>query len=52
MTAFLKDIIVARLTDLMGTIGVQSPGPLPRDTSELAAATRAKVSEEFAEVRS
>lgn len=45
-TQFLKDLIVARMTDLMGTLGL-SLLDLPARYDEIASATRAKVSEEF-----
>jgi membrane protease subunit (stomatin/prohibitin family) len=46
VTAYLKDVIVSRLTDLLGTTGV-SLLDLAARYDEIAAATRAKVSEEF-----
>jgi membrane protease subunit (stomatin/prohibitin family) len=46
VTSYLKDLIVARMTDLLGTIGA-SIIELPAKYDEIAAATRAKVSEEF-----
>jgi membrane protease subunit (stomatin/prohibitin family) len=46
ITAFLKDLIVARLADLLGTIGM-SILDLPSRYDEIAAGTRAKVGEEF-----
>ncbi len=46
-TQFLKDLIVARLTDLLGTAGM-SLLDLPAKYDEIASGTRAKVSEEFA----
>ena len=46
ISSFLKDLIVARLTDLLGTIGM-SLLDLPARYDEIAAGTRAKVSEEF-----
>ena len=45
-TAFLKDLIVARLTDLLGTVGL-SLLDMPAKYDEIASGTRAKVSEEF-----
>ena len=45
-TAFLKDLIVARMTDLLGTLGL-SLLDLPARYDEVASGTRAKVSEEF-----
>ncbi|NLY01595.1 MAG: SPFH domain-containing protein [Rhodopirellula sp.] len=45
-TAFLKDLIVARMTDLLGTLGL-SLLDLPSRYDEIASGTRAKVSEEF-----
>ncbi len=47
ITAFLKDLIVARLADLLGSMKT-SVLDLPGKYDELAAATRAKVGEEFA----
>jgi membrane protease subunit (stomatin/prohibitin family) len=47
VTSYLKDLIVARMTDLMGTIGV-SVVELPAKYDEIASATRAKVAEDFA----
>jgi membrane protease subunit (stomatin/prohibitin family) len=46
VTSYLKDMIVARLTDLMGTIKT-SLLDLPARYDEIASGTRAKVSEEF-----
>ena len=46
VTSFLKDLIVARLTDLLGTLGT-SLLDLPARYDEIAAGTRAKVTEEF-----
>ncbi len=46
VTAFLKDLIVARLTDLLGTLGI-SILDLPAKYDEIGAGTRAKVTEEF-----
>ena len=46
VTAFLRDMIVARLTDLLGTLGL-SLLDLPAKYDEIAAGCRAKVSEEF-----
>ncbi len=47
VSSFLKDLIVARMTDLLGTIGM-SVLDLPARYDEIAGGTRAKVSEEFA----
>lgn len=47
VTSFLKDLIVSRLTDLLGTLKV-SMLDLPSRFDEIAAATRVKVAEEFA----
>ena len=47
VTSFLKDLIVARLTDLLGTLGT-SLLDLPARYDEIAAGCRAKVGEEFA----
>lgn len=46
VSAFLKDLIVARLADLLGTLGI-SLLDLPAKYDEIAAGTRAKVTEEF-----
>ena len=46
ITAFLKDMIIARLADLLGTIGM-SILDLPSHYDEIAAGTRAKVGDEF-----
>jgi len=46
VTSFLKDLIVARLTDLLGTLGM-SILDLPAKYDEIAAATRVKVAEDF-----
>jgi membrane protease subunit (stomatin/prohibitin family) len=46
VTAFLKDLIVARLTDLLGTLGA-SLLDLPAKYDEVASGVRAKVAEEF-----
>lgn len=46
-TNFLKDLIVARLTDLLGTLNL-SVLDLPSKYDELAAGTRAKVAQDFA----
>ena len=43
---FLKDLIVARLADLLGTAGI-SLLDLPAKYDEIASGTRAKVTEEF-----
>jgi len=45
-TAFLRDLIVARLADLLGTLKIGLLD-LPARYDEVAAGTRAKVSEEF-----
>jgi len=47
VTVFLKDLIVSRLTDLLGTLGT-SLLDLPARYDEIAAGTRAKVAEDFA----
>ncbi len=47
ISSFLKDLIVARMTDLLGTIGM-SVLDLPARYDEIASGTRAKVGEEFA----
>ena len=46
VTSYLKDLIVARLTDLLGTLKT-SLLDLPARYDEIASGTRAKVSEEF-----
>jgi len=46
VTSFLKDMIVARMTDLLGTLGI-SVLDLPAKYDEIGSGTRAKVSEEF-----
>ena len=46
VTSYLKDLIVARMTDLLGTVGA-SIIELPAKYDEIASATRAKVAEEF-----
>lgn len=46
-TAFLKDLVVARLTDLLGTLRIGLLD-MPAHYDEIASGTRAKVSEEFA----
>ncbi|MDP6443008.1 MAG: SPFH domain-containing protein [Pirellulaceae bacterium] len=46
VSAFLKDLVVSRLTDLLGTMQV-SMLDLPAKFDEIAAATRVKVGEEF-----
>ena len=46
VTSFLKDLIVARLTDLLGTLGT-SLLDMPARYDEIGAGTRAKVAEEF-----
>jgi len=45
-TSFLRDLVVARLTDLLGTLGL-SLLDLPARYDEIASATRAKVAEDF-----
>ncbi len=47
ISSFLKDLIVARMTDLLGSMQV-SMLDLPAKFDEVAGATRLKVSEEFA----
>ncbi len=47
VSSFLRDLIVARMTDLVGTLGL-SLLDLPARYDEVAAGTRAKVVEEFA----
>ena len=47
VSSFLKDLVVARLADLLGTLGI-SLLDLPAKYDEIAAGTRAKVAEEFA----
>ena len=44
---YLKDLIVSRMTDLLGTLGL-SMLDLPAKFDEIASATRVKVGEEFA----
>ncbi len=46
VTSFLKDLIVSRLADLLGTLGT-SLLDLPAKYDEIAGGVRAKVSEEF-----
>jgi membrane protease subunit (stomatin/prohibitin family) len=46
IASFLKDLIVSRLTDLLGTLQV-SMLDLPAKFDEIAAATRAKLGDEF-----
>ena len=46
VTSFLKDMIVSRLADLLGTLGI-SLLDLPAKYDEIAGGVRAKVSEEF-----
>ena len=46
VSSYLRDLVVARLADLMGTLGM-SLLDLPAKYDEIAAGTRAKVSEEF-----
>lgn len=45
-TAYLKDLICARLTDLLGTLGIGLLD-LPSKYDEVASAVRAKVADEF-----
>lgn len=45
--SFLKDLIVSRMTDLLGTLGT-SILDLPAKYDEIAAGTRAKVADDFA----
>ena len=47
ITSFLRDMIVSRLTDLLGTAGI-SLLDMPSKYDEIAAGVRLKVSEEFA----
>lgn len=47
VSSYLKDLIVSRMTDVLGTLGI-SMLDLPARFDEVAAATRIKVSEEFA----
>ncbi|MBN2216719.1 MAG: SPFH domain-containing protein [Pirellulales bacterium] len=47
VSSFLKDLIVARLTDLLGTLGACILD-LPAKYDEIAGATRVRVAEEFA----
>jgi len=47
VTSFLKDLIVSRLTDLLGTLGI-SILELPAKYDEVGAGARAKVAEDFA----
>ncbi|RMF87179.1 MAG: SPFH domain-containing protein [Planctomycetota bacterium] len=47
VTSFLKDLIVARMTDLLGTVKM-SVLDLPSRYDEIASGTRAKVAAEFA----
>jgi membrane protease subunit (stomatin/prohibitin family) len=47
VTSFLKDQIVSRMTDLLGTLGI-SMLDLPAKFDEIGSATRVKVSDEFA----
>jgi membrane protease subunit (stomatin/prohibitin family) len=47
VAAYLRDMIVARMTDLLGTVGIRLLD-LPSRFDELASATRAKVADEFA----
>jgi membrane protease subunit (stomatin/prohibitin family) len=47
VSSFLKDLVVSRLTDLLGTLQI-SLLDLPAKFDEVASATRAKVTEDFA----
>jgi len=47
VTNFLKDLIVARLTDFLGTLNI-SVLDLPAKYDEVSAGTRAKVAADFA----
>lgn len=47
ITAFLKDMVVARMTDLLGTAKI-SVLDLPAKYDEIASGTRAKLSDDFA----
>jgi membrane protease subunit (stomatin/prohibitin family) len=47
VTSFLKDLIVSRMTDLLGTLGT-SLLELPGRYDEIGSGTRAKVAEDFA----
>jgi membrane protease subunit (stomatin/prohibitin family) len=46
VTSFLKDLVVSRLTDLLGTLGA-SILDLPAKYDEIGGGTRAKVAEDF-----
>jgi len=46
VTAFLRDLIVSRMTDLLGTLGI-SMLDLPARYDEVGSGTRAKVAEDF-----
>ncbi|MDA1053117.1 MAG: SPFH domain-containing protein [Planctomycetota bacterium] len=46
VTSYLKDLIVSRMTDLLGTLGI-SMLDLPARFDEVGAATRVQVGEEF-----
>jgi len=46
VTSYLKDLIVSRMTDVLGTLGI-SMLDLPARFEEIGAATRVKVGEEF-----
>lgn len=46
VSSYLKDLIVSRMTDLLGTLGI-SMLDLPARFDEIGAATRVKVGEEF-----
>ncbi len=46
VTSYLKDLIVSRMTDVLGTLGI-SMLDLPARFDEIGAATRVKVGEEF-----
>ena len=48
INAYLKDVIVSRLADLLGTLGV-SLLDLPAKYDELASAARAKIADDFAQ---
>lgn len=47
VTGYLKDLIVSRMTDLLGSLGV-SVIDMPAKYDEIGSATRVKVAEEFA----
>jgi len=48
VTSFLKDLIVSRMTDLLGTLGI-SMLDLPAKFDEIGSATRVKVADAFAQ---